>query len=151
MKLHLNDRACRYVLGAAIAALVMSGCSSHGWVPSAGAGANLSNQTRQPLPASSQIRSSLGASSTGAASGAIELVGGDTCNVFPLLCVKQGHSASMGIKITCTKGSKKVSCGSVTWSTKTGNSGLKWSFTPNPGNPTTETIKAVRTLKIGTY
>jgi len=70
---------------------------------------------------------------------------------FPLVCVKQGHTGPLSIKVTCMKGTKKVSCGSVRWSSKTSDKGLKWSFKPNPGNPTTETVTASKTIKPGSY
>ncbi len=70
---------------------------------------------------------------------------------FPVVCVKRGHSATLGIKITCTRNGNPVACGTVTWSTKPSNKGLTASFEPNPGNPTTETIHAAKTLRLGKY
>ncbi len=70
---------------------------------------------------------------------------------FPTVCVKRGHSATLGIKITCTRNGNPVACGTVTWSAKPSNKGLTASFEPNPGNPTTETIHAAKTLRLGKY
>lgn len=70
---------------------------------------------------------------------------------FPTICVKQGRSSTLGIRITCTRSGKPVECGTVTWSTKTSDKRLTWSFAPNPGNPTTETVHAARSLPPGQY
>lgn len=70
---------------------------------------------------------------------------------FPTICVRQGHSSALGIEITCTKNGKTVTCGTVTWTTKTSNKGLTASFEPNPGNPTTETVRATKTIRVGHY
>ncbi len=70
---------------------------------------------------------------------------------FPLVCVKDGSTATLSIKLTCSKGGKKVSCGSVHWSAKTNHPGLKAEFSPEMGDPTTESISAAAGLKPGTY
>jgi len=67
------------------------------------------------------------------------------------VCVPQGGSAPLKIKLICHKQSGSVPCGKVKWSTKTSNSGLTASFKPNPGNPTTETVTASKTIKPGNY
>ena len=43
---------------------------------------------------------------------------------FPTICVRRGHSATLGIEITCTKSGKTVKCGTVTWSAKTSDNVL---------------------------
>ncbi len=70
---------------------------------------------------------------------------------FPLVCVKDGTSSTLGLKETCRKGTKPISCGTVHYRAKTNSPGLDVSFSPDPGNPTTETITAAAKLKPGTY
>jgi hypothetical protein len=70
---------------------------------------------------------------------------------FPLVCVKDGSSSTLGVKETCKRGGKKISCGAVHWSAKVSHPGLKAEFSPDPGDPTTETITAAAGLKPGTY
>jgi hypothetical protein len=148
VKLLLTARFSHWALGMAAASALLAGCSGANSLPSGRQPANVQPAIHQPaqqLP----VRASLSASQLSA--GAIELIGNDKCNVFPLICVRRGHSASMGIKVTCSRGSQPVKCGKVTWSSKIANRGLKWSFKPNPGNPTVETIHASSSIKLGTY
>jgi len=68
-----------------------------------------------------------------------------------LVCVQPGKKGYVHATLTCRHAGKKVSCGSVTWKTVTSNSGLTGSFSPNPGNPTKETVTASATIKPGSY
>lgn len=150
MKLFLDARLSHYALGVVAAATLLAGCSGGNSLPPSGQTTNVGSAIHQPAQPSGQLQSTVSASGFPAAA-AIEFVGNDKCNVFPLICVKRGHSASMGIKVACHRGSQPVKCGKVTWSSKIANRGLKWSFKPNPGNPTVETIHASSSIKLGTY
>ncbi|MGA8533209.1 MAG: hypothetical protein WB615_03755, partial [Candidatus Tumulicola sp.] len=152
MKLSLNVRAGQFAAGAALAAIVLASCSSGGSVPSLG-NAGLAGQVRQSLPDAVDTHGTLGATIESPAKRPIDFGKGTACKnpQFPLICVKKGHSATLGIKVTCTKGSKNISCGSIKWSTVTNNKGLTASFKPNPGNPTTETVHASSTIPVGHY
>jgi hypothetical protein len=152
VKLHVNLRSARYVLGAAALSLLVAGCSNAGTVPSVG-GANLSSQWSQAKPDFSAARGVLSSASTEAAAVPAETENSNPClhPKFPLICVKQGHSSQLKIQVTCKRGSQKISCGKVQWSTKVSNPGLKASFKPNPGNPTTETVTASKTIKPAHY
>lgn len=125
----------RYHLTIALAATFASACSQSGPLPGPIAGA------------SAHIEAANGSTPQ-----AVEGTG-TPCRhpQFPTICVRRGHSATLGIKITCTKGGKTVKCGTVTWSAKTSDERLTWSFSPNPGNPTTETIHAAKTIPLGKY
>lgn len=74
---------------------------------------------------------------------------------FPLVCVKQGGSSTLGIQVNCTRNGKTISCGTVTWKTKTSHAGLTASFKPNPSGPphgkTLETVRATKTIKVAHY
>ncbi len=70
---------------------------------------------------------------------------------FPLLCVKRGDENSLGLRLTCHRGKKTIHCGKVTWSATISRRGLRASFSPNPGNPSTETVTASRRVKPGNY
>lgn len=73
-----------------------------------------------------------------------------TCNRFPLICVDQGSSASIGIKVTCTRNGHVISCGTVHWTVRTSHAGLTASIKPNPGNPVKDTVHASTTVPAGT-
>ena len=68
---------------------------------------------------------------------------------FPLICVKQGGKGTLFIQENCP--GSPGPCGKVTWKTKIATIGLKGSFDPNPGNPTTETVTATMKVKPGQY
>jgi len=140
VKLFLNSGTGRY-LAAAIAGLVfIAGCSSGRPLPNAQSGPGLSP--------SSQLTTKLTVS--GMASDAFV---SDACSDPAKLkiCLRAGSSAKLKITLTCKNGSFTVPCGKVRWSAKTSNPGLKGFFRPNPGNPSTETITASRTIKVGHY
>jgi hypothetical protein len=67
------------------------------------------------------------------------------------VCLEAGTSAKLPIRLICKKNSGKVSCGKVTWTTKMSNKELTAKFSPNPGNPTTETITASKSIEVGHY
>jgi hypothetical protein len=79
------------------------------------------------------------------------------CNLKEFqLCVMQGASAKLGIKVTCkTSTGVTTSCGDITWSTKLSNKGLKAKFDPKkdiaPKDSTVETVTADKTIKPGVY
>ena len=133
----------------ALAATIASACSQTGSLPSSSAGSGAQPPPENAAGTSAQIVSANDRTPE-AVAGADA---GTPCKhpQFPTVCVKQGHSATLGIEITCTKNGKPAKCGTVTWSTKTSDERLTWSFVPNPGNPTTETIHAAKTLPVGKY
>jgi hypothetical protein len=132
--------------------LLVAGCSGAGSLPSGGA-ANLGSQFAPSQLGFAAAQGSLTSLSGEAAGVLSESANSNPClhPKFPLVCVKQGHSSTLGIKVTCKRGSKVISCGKVQWFTKMSNSGLKGSFKPNPGNPTKETVTASKTIKVGHY
>jgi hypothetical protein len=67
------------------------------------------------------------------------------------VCIKPGGTYKLKITLTCKIGTQSASCGTVTWTTKMSNKSIKGKFKPNPGNPTTETITAAQSTKIGHY
>ncbi len=151
MKFYVGARALRYTLAAAAISLLVAGCSGAGSLPSGGV-ANLGSQFASSQSGFETAHGFL----TGLSGEAGALPESDNSNPclhpkFPLICVKQGHSSTLGIKVTCKRGSKVISCGKVQWFTKMSNSGLKGSFKPNPGNPTKETVTASKTIKVGHY
>jgi hypothetical protein len=77
----------------------------------------------------------------------------DACTNPKILkvCVRPGGSAKLGIKLTCHSGTLSVPCGKVRWSTKMSHAGLAGTFKPDPGNPTTETVTATKSTKLGHY
>ncbi|MGA8475550.1 MAG: hypothetical protein WB681_10800 [Candidatus Cybelea sp.] len=140
MKLFLNGRTGRY-LAAAIAGLVfVAGCSSGRPLPNA--------QSGPALAASSQSTAQMTVSGMRS-----DAIAPDACSDPAKLkiCLRAGTSAKLKITLTCTHYSQSVPCGTVHWFTKTSNLGLKGSFRPDPGNPTTETITASRKIKVGHY
>ncbi len=151
MTLHDNVGSARYALGIAVLSLLVAGCSGAGTVPSAGA--NLTGQWSPSMPDSSAAQGVLSGASTEPEAVPAETENSNPClhPKFPLICVKQGHSSQLKIQVTCKRNSKKISCGKVQWSTKMSNPGLKGSFKPNPGNPTTETVTASKTIKPAHY
>lgn len=140
---HFLDLRPRLAL-VAVAAL-LAACSQSGSLPSAGSAAQTPVQVNdagaagQFEPAGAQAQAVAEPNSS------------PPCKTFPNICVKQGGTGTLGIKVTCKRNNKPIRCGSVRWFTKTSNTGLKWSFKPNPGNPTTETIAASKTIKVGQY
>ena len=130
---------------ALVAVALLAACSQSGSLPSPGslaqtpANVNNAGVVAQFEPAG------------GEAQAVAEPNSSPPCKTFPNICVKQGGTGTLGIKVTCKRNNKPVKCGSVRWFTKTSNTGLKWSFKPNPGNPTTETITASKTIKVGQY
>jgi hypothetical protein len=128
----------RFSALAALAGLALSSCAK-GSLPSA------------PLaPAASAVHVS-GISAT------LVVLAKPKCNLKDFqLCVKQGASAQLGIKVTCkTSTGVATSCGDITWSTKLSNKGLKASFDPKkdiaPKDATVETVRAGETVKPGVY
>ena len=73
-----------------------------------------------------------------------------TCGVFPLTCVDQGSSATLGIKVTCTRNGHVINCGIVHWTVHTSHVGLTAIIKPNPGNPIHDTVHAALTVPAGT-
>jgi hypothetical protein len=72
------------------------------------------------------------------------------------LCVTQGKSSTLGIKLTCrTSTGAKMSCGTIHWKAVTSNAGLRASFDPAkeaaPKDTTVETVRASETVKPGKY
>ncbi len=67
------------------------------------------------------------------------------------VCLKPGGTYKLQLTLTCKIGTQSASCGTTTWSTKTSNKLLGGKFKPNPGDPTTETVTAAKTIKIGHY
>ena len=138
-----------HLVALALAASLASACSQTGSLPSSGADSGAQPPPGNAAGTSAQIVSANDLTP--------EAVGGADASTpckhpqFPTICVRRGRSATLGIEITCTKSGKTVQCGTVTWSAKTSNKGLTWSFSPNPGNPTTETIHAAKTLRLGQY
>jgi hypothetical protein len=135
-----------HVIAVALAVSIASACSPPRSLPS--------TNGAQALPVSA---GALSAQIVAANDRTPEAVGGADAGTpckhpqFPTICVRRGHSATLGIEITCTKGGKTVKCGTVTWSAKTSDERLTWSFVPNPGNPTVETIRAAKTIPTGEY
>ncbi|MBV8375070.1 MAG: hypothetical protein JO302_06130 [Candidatus Eremiobacteraeota bacterium] len=70
---------------------------------------------------------------------------------FPLACVKQGGVSRLKFGLQCTKDNRRISCGTVRWKVRTSAKQLTAAFSPNPGNPSRETIAASASLKIGDY
>lgn len=140
---HFLDLRSRMAL-VAVAAL-LAGCSQSASLPSAGSPAQL-----QPQAGSAGVDAQF--EPAGAQAEAVsEPNSSPPCKAFPNVCVKQGGTGTLSIRVTCKRNNKPIKCGSVRWFTKTSNTGLKWSFKPNPGNPTTETIAASKTIKVGKY
>jgi hypothetical protein len=138
-----------HLIAVALAGSIASACSQTSSLPSSGVDNGVLPTAGNVADTSAQIVSANDLTP--------EAVGGADASTpckhpeFPTICVKQGHSATLGIEITCTKNGKPAKCGTVTWSTKTSDERLTWSFVPNPGNPTTETIHATKTLPVGKY
>lgn len=70
---------------------------------------------------------------------------------FPLICVKRGSVNSLGVRLTCHRGKKTIHCGKVTWVAKVDHHGLRATFSPDPGNPSTEMVTASSRVKPGDY
>jgi len=140
VKLLFNRGARPYLAGLAVGVLLIAGCSGGRSLPSTGAGSGFAPSSRMTA----------GFSVSGMAP---EGFMPDACTNPKILkvCVRPGGSAKLGIKLTCKKGSKVVKCGRVHWSTKMSHAGLAGTFSPNPGNPTTETVTATKSTKIGHY
>lgn len=138
MKLLLEAQSRRHVAGAAAAILLLAGCSGSRSLPSAGALA-------QPFAAAP-----VGSHTT---LGASPMVVPDGCSDPAKLkvCLRQGGSFRLKINLTCHLGSQSASCGTVKWKTQVSNKLIKAAFKPDPGNPTTETIMALKNIKPGHY
>lgn len=130
-----------HLLAALLAAWLPTACGQSGSLPSAG-----TTGTNPFANFAVTVRMEAAPGRTGGADAA-------PCKYpqFPTICVRRGHSATLGIKITCTRHGNPVACGTVTWSAKPSNKGLSASFSPNPGNPTTETVRADKTMRLGKY
>ncbi len=138
MKLLRERGVGPYLAGVAVGVIFAAGCSSGGSVPSAGPG----------LAPSARTTAEFGVTGT-APDGFVP----DGCTKPKMLkvCVKPGGSVKLGIKLTCHRNGKVVKCGHVRWSTKMSHSGLKGTFKPDPGNPTTETVTATKSTPKGHY
>jgi hypothetical protein len=140
VKLFLNGGTGRY-LAAAIAGLVfVAGCSSGRSLPNAQSGPALAMPSQQTTKLTVSGMTS-------------DTVVSDACSDPAKLkiCLRAGGSYKLKITLTCTHYSVSVPCGTVHWFAKTSNLGLKGSFRPDPGNPTTETVTASRKIKVGHY
>ncbi len=138
MKLLLDRGVRPYLAGIAAGVLLIAGCSSGRSLPSAGPGSGLAPSSH---------------TAAGFSGMAPEGFVPDACTDPKILkvCVRPGGSAKLGIKLTCHSGTVTVPCGKVRWSTKMSHAGLKGSFKPDPGNPTTETVTATKSTKRGHY
>ncbi|MBV8147735.1 MAG: hypothetical protein JO092_01430 [Candidatus Eremiobacteraeota bacterium] len=105
------------------------------------------------LPIAPTVPAATSAMSDSSAIPSITIFAKNPCTkpAFPLICVKQGGSSKLGIKLTCKRGGVPTSCGTITWRTKTSNTGLKGTFKPKkdiyPENSTVETMTASKTIK----
>jgi hypothetical protein len=139
VKLLLEARSRRYAVGAAAAILLLAGCSGSRSLPSTGAG------LAQPFAAAP-----VGAHATLNAS---PMMVPDACSDPAKLkvCIAQGGTYHLKLALTCHLGSQSASCGTVTWKTHVSNGLIKAKFKPDPGNPTVETIMALKAIKLGHY
>jgi hypothetical protein len=129
MKLFLANSSL-WRAAAIAAAVAIAGCSANGGVPAvSGVGAGATQSIHVQL--------------------INEGMAPDSCSIPSQfkVCVKPGGAYKLKLTLTCNSGS----CGTVKWSTKMSYAQLKGTFKPNPGNPTTETISATKTAKVGHY
>jgi hypothetical protein len=66
------------------------------------------------------------------------------------ICLKPGGTYKLQITLKCYLGTQQAGCGTTTWSTKLSNKLLHAKF-KNPADPTTETVTASKTIKLGHY
>jgi hypothetical protein len=140
VKLLLDLGARPLLAGLAAGVLLVAGCSSGRSLPSTAAGSGLAPSSR----------TTAGLGVTGIAP---EGFVPDACTDPKILkvCVRPGGSAKLGIKLTCHSSGVTVPCGKVRWSTRMSHAGLAGTFKPDPGNPTTETVTATKSTKVGHY
>jgi hypothetical protein len=112
-----------------------------------------------PFPAAPSVPGALTTGDSSGASVTLTIFAKNSCKhpQFGLVCVEQGGSSKLSLVVTCrikTTG-KLVSCGTVTWTTKTSNTGLKGTFDPKvnhaPKHTTLETVAASGSIKPGKY
>jgi len=128
----------------AAAALLFAGCSNAGMFP------NVAGTPAQSLASFASEGSGI---SIEPGDNALTVLAKASCKKPSggLICLKPGGKGYLHATLTCTQKGKKISCGSVTWKTVTSNLGLTGLFSPNPGNPSKETVTASATIKPGTY
>ena len=103
------------------------------------------------LPATSAFTRSaprtLNASTSPASERAPALIPDNACTFK----VKPGGTNKCTHTITCGSRGTTKSCGTVRWSTKFSIAGLSGKFSPNPGDPSTQTISCKKSVKPGQY
>jgi hypothetical protein len=145
----LGGSFLRLAVCAVLTAPALASCGGHAATPMTAPDAFARSA---PQSAATYVSSQAeGAQATIGGTGESFIVDASCTTKYPLICVKQGGSSRLGIEVTCHRGTTKIDCGTVHWSTKPSNAGLKASFKPNPGNPAYETVTATKTIKVGSY